>query len=334
MLDERNALVAEIRHFNRFYTRTVGLLDETLTQSAFTLTEARVLFELGHRKRPATPDTAGEAGFLAEAFHLEMGPTASDIVRQLRIDAAYLTRILRKFAGEGLAETRTDPADKRRRILSLTARGEAALSGLQAAADRDTARLIEDLPDHRLHELGGALRKAAELLGDPARENPGGTPIVTLRPHRVGDVGWVVQRQARLYADEYGWSIEFEALLAEIGADFIRNFLPGRDFCWIAECSSQPVGAVFLVHQDDEVAKLRMLHVEAAARGMGIGKRLVGQCLNQARACGYRRLMLWTNDILVAARAIYERAGFRLVSEERHHSFGKDLVGQTWELDL
>ena len=334
MLDERNALVADIRHFNRFYTRTVGLLDETLTQSAFTLTEARVLFELGHRNRPATPETAGEQGFLVETFHLEMGPTASDIARQLRVDAAYLTRILRKFAGEGLTETRTDPADKRRRILSLTARGEAALSALQAAADRDTARLIEELPDHRLHELGGALRKAAELLGDPARENLGGTPKVILRPPRVGDVGWVVPRQAQLYAEEYGWSIEFEALLAEIGADFIRNFLPGRDFCWIAERGGQPVGAVFLVHLDDKVAKLRMLHVEAAARGMGIGKRLVEQCVNQARTSGYSRLMLWTNDILVAARAIYERAGFKLVSVERHHSFGKDLVGQTWELDL
>ncbi|WP_421913794.1 bifunctional helix-turn-helix transcriptional regulator/GNAT family N-acetyltransferase [Mesorhizobium sp.] len=334
MLDERNALVADIRHFNRFYTRTVGLLDETLTQSAFTLTEARVLFELGRRDRPAASEAAGEHGFLAEAFHIDMGPTASDIAKQLRVDAAYLTRILRKFAGEGLTETRVDPADKRRRILSLTARGEAALSGLQTAADRDTARLIENLPDHRLHELGGALRKAAELLGDPTQENLDGTPEVTLRPHRVGDVGWVVQRQAKLYAEEYGWSIEFEALLAEIGSDFIRNFLPGRDFCWIAERAGLPVGAVFLVHLDDEVAKLRMLHVEASARGMGIGKRLVEQCIDQARTCGYRRLVLWTNDILVAARAIYERAGFRLVGEERHRSFGKDLVGQTWELDL
>lgn len=331
MLDERNALVAQIRHFNRFYTRTVGLLDETLTQSAFTLTEARVLFELGHHSRPASAEIAGERGFLAGAFRLENGPAASEIASQLRVDAAYLTRILRKFAGEGLTEARTDPADRRRRVLSLTSRGEAALARLQAAADRDTARLIESIPDDRLHELGGALRKVGELLGDPASENG----EVTLRPHRVGDVGWVVQRQAQLYADEYGWSIEFEAMLAEIGADFIRNFVPGRDFCWIAERGSgEPVGAVFLVHLDDEVAKLRMLHVEAAARGLGIGKRLVADCVSQARACGYKRLVLWTNDILVAARAIYERAGFRLVSEERHHSFGKDLTGQTWELDL
>lgn len=329
MLDERKALVAEIRRFNRFYTRTVGLLDETLTQSAFTLTEARVLFELGHLNRPAASEAAGERGFLAKAFHLEMGPTASDIARQLRVDAAYLTRILRKFASGGLTETRTDPADKRRRILSLTARGEAALSELQAAADRDTARLIENLPDHRLRELGGALCKVGELLGDACESSE-----VTLRPHRVGDVGWVVERQARLYAEEYGWNIEFEAMLAEIGADFIRNFVPGRDFCWIAERGEEPVGAVFLVHQDDEVAKLRLLHVEASARGLGIGKRLVAECVNQARACGYSRLVLWTNDVLVAARAIYERAGFRLVSQQPHRSFGKDLTGQTWELDL
>ncbi|RVA85804.1 MarR family winged helix-turn-helix transcriptional regulator, partial [Mesorhizobium sp. M7A.F.Ca.CA.004.02.1.1] len=188
-----------------------------------------------------------------------------EISRQLRVDAAYLTRILRKFAGQGLTEARTDPADRRRRVLSLTSRGEAALARLQAAADRDTARLIESVPDDRLHELRSALRKAGELLGDRTRDSS----EVTLRPHRVGDVGWVVQRQAQLYAEEYGWTIEFEAMLAEIGADFIRNFVPGRDFCWIAERGGEPVGAVFLVHQDDEVAKLRMLHVESSARGLG-----------------------------------------------------------------
>jgi len=330
-LDERNALVAQIRHFNRFYTRTVGLLDETLTRSAFTMTEARVLFELGHRGSPASPDVAGESVFLADVFRLNVGPTAAEIARQLRVDAAYLTRILRKFVDKGLIEGRTDPADRRRRVLSLTRKGETALEALQAAADQDTARLIESVPDDGLHELGSALRKVGELLGDDSACENG---AVALRPHRVGDVGWVVQRQARLYAQEYGWNIEFEAMLAEIGADFIRNFVPGRDFCWIAERDGEPVGAVFLVHQDNEVAKLRMLHVEASARGMGIGKRLVMECISQARACGYIRLVLWTNDILHTARAIYERAGFRLVSQEHHHSFGKELTGQTWELDL
>lgn len=342
MLDNRKALVAEMRRFNRFYTRTVGLLDETLTQSAFTLTEARVLFELGHRASPVASGNTGELGLLAEAFHLDVGPAASDIARELRLDPAYLTRILRKFAAAGLTEARADPADRRRQILSLTARGGAALARLQAAADTDIARLVRGLPDGKLRELEDALRKTMELLG----ELPRGKPQIALRPHRVGDIGWVIQRQASLYAEEYGWNAEFEALLAEIGAGFIRNFTSGRDFCWIAESEGQPVGAVFLVHDDNEIAKLgettklgetaklRMLHVESAARGQGVGTRLVKECISQARECGYKRLVLWTNDILVAARNIYERAGFRLVSEERHHSFGKDLVGQTWELVL
>jgi DNA-binding MarR family transcriptional regulator/GNAT superfamily N-acetyltransferase len=330
MLPERDTLVAEIRHFNRFYTRTIGLLEETLNRSAFTLTEARVLFEIGHRSSALESGITGERGFLAETFHLDVGPAASEIARDLRLDPAYLTRILRKFAAAGLTEARVDPADGRRRILSLTKVGAAALAGLQAAADDDVARLIGDLPGERLPELGKAVRTMTELLGGAASE----TPQITLRPHRVGDIGWVVERQALLYAEEYGWNIEFEALVAEIGADFIRNFQPGRDFCWIAEKNGQPVGAVFLVHQDETTAKLRLLHVEARARGFGIGARLVDECVRQARESGYKRLVLWTNDVLVAARRVYQRAGFKLVSEERHHSFGKDLVGQSWGLVL
>ena len=305
---DRNALVGEIRRFNRFYTRTIGLLDETLTESDFTLTEARVLFELGHRE----------------------GPVASEIAEELRLDPAYLARILRKFSAGGLARAYADRADRRRRILSLTDKGKAALAELQAAADRDIARLVRDLPDEKLRELQGALNRTMELLhGSPAER-----PAITLRPHRIGDIGWVVQRQAVLYAEEYGWDITYEALAAEIGAAFIRNFRAGRDFCWIAELGGERVGAVFLVHENDETARLRLLHVERAARGFGIGKRLVDACVEQARASGYRLVVLWTNDVLVAARSIYERAGFRLVGEERHLSFGKDLVGQTWELAL
>jgi DNA-binding MarR family transcriptional regulator/GNAT superfamily N-acetyltransferase len=327
-MDPRQALVANIRHFNRFYTRTMGLLDETLTKSDYTLTEARVLFELGH-VRTAGSDFPEHMG-LSDNRKPNSGQTASDISRQLRLDPAYLTRILRKFSDEGLTQARTDAADRRKKVLSLSPKGEAALAALQAAADQDTTRLIERLPDDRLQELASALRTTEELLGAPAAERD----QIVLRPHRIGDIGWVVQRQARLYAEEYGWNIEFEAMLAQIGSDFIRNFVPGRDFCWIAELGGQSVGAVFLVHVDDELARLRLLHVEASGRGRGVGKRLVAQCVSQARVCGYRRLVLWTNDILVAARRIYERAGFRLISEERHHSFGKDLTGQTWELEL
>jgi DNA-binding MarR family transcriptional regulator/GNAT superfamily N-acetyltransferase len=330
MLPERDTLVAEIRHFNRFYTRTIGLLEETLNRSAFTLTEARVLFEIGHRSSALESGITGERSFLAETFHLDVGPAASEIARDLRLDPAYLTRILRKFVAAGLTEARADPADGRRRILSLTKAGAEALAGLQAAADDDVARLIGDLPSERLPELEKAVRTMTELLGGAASE----TPQIRLRPHRVGDIGWVVERQARLYAEEYGWNIEFEALVAEIGADFIRNFQAGRDFCWIAEKNGQPVGAVFLVHQDETTAKLRLLHVETEARGFGIGARLVDECVRRARESGYKRLVLWTNDVLVAARRVYQRAGFKLVSEERHHSFGKDLVGQSWGLVL
>ncbi|WP_018238654.1 helix-turn-helix domain-containing GNAT family N-acetyltransferase [Ensifer sp. BR816] len=305
---DRNGLIGEIRRFNRFYTRTIGLLDETLTESAFTLTEARVLFELGHRESPA----------------------ASEIAAELRLDSAYLARILRRFAAGGLSKARSDGADRRRRILSLTDKGRAALAELQAAADKDIARLLRSLPDEKLGELERALRKTMELL----RGSPMEGPAITLRAHRIGDIGWVVQRQAVLYAEQYGWDITYEALAAEIGAAFLRNFRKGRDFCWIAERDGAPVGAVFLVGEDDATARLRLLHVEPEARGLGIGKRLVDACIEQARASGYRRVVLWTNSILVAARTLYERAGFRLIGEERHHSFGKDLVGQTWELVL
>lgn len=308
MQHDHPTVIAEIRRFNRFYTRTIGLLEETLTRSEFTLTEARVLFELGHRSSPAASEIAGD----------------------LRLDPAYLARILKKFADAGLTAAQVDHADGRRRILSLTAKGRDALAGIQAAADQDAARLVDRLSGAQRHELEGAMRKVVELL-DPSGD---GKPRIDLRPHRAGDVGWVVQRQAVLYAEEYGWDITFEALLAEIGAAFIRDFREERDFCWIAELCGEPVGAVFLVHDDDATAKLRLLHVDATARGLGIGKLLVRACIDKARAFGYRRVMLWTNDVLVAARAIYERAGFRLVAEERHHSFGKDLVGQTWELAL
>jgi DNA-binding MarR family transcriptional regulator/GNAT superfamily N-acetyltransferase len=332
MLDERRALVAEIRSFNRFYTRLIGLLEEKLTSSAFTLTEARVLFELGHRTNKVEAAGYGWSAFLTRSFHLDVGPVASEIAAELRLDPAYLTRILRKFSAEGLTDVHADPADGRRRILSLTAAGRKALASLQAAADQDIGRLTEGLSQEDVGELGGALSTVERLLG-AAEIAPAD---VKVRPHRVGDIGWVIQRQAQLYAEEYGWNGEFEALLAEIGSDFIRNFRPGSDFCWIAERAGSRLGAVFLVHDPDDPksAKLRMLHVEGAARGHGIGGLLVDLCIKQARASGCQVLTLWTNDILIAARRIYEKRGFVLVGEERHHSFGKDLVGQYWRLDL
>lgn len=319
-MDERAAAIRDVRHFNRFYTRTIGLLEETLTGSAFTLTEARVLFELAHRTVPP-----------GEADSPSAGPVGSEIAAQLGLDPAYLTRILRKFSAAGLVKARRDGADRRRQILSLTDRGHTAVAELQRSADEDVGRLVEGLHVDQMRALRRAMATTMNLLGEPKGRE--GRP--TLRPHRVGDIGWVVQRQGLLYAQEYGWDITFEALLADIGAKFLRDFEEGRDFCWIAELGGEPVGAVFLVHGEEPgVAKLRMLHVEAAARGRGIGKLLVSACIEKARAFGYGRLVLWTNDILTAARAVYERAGFKLVAEERHSSFGKDLVGQTWELEL
>jgi DNA-binding MarR family transcriptional regulator/GNAT superfamily N-acetyltransferase len=329
-MSDRSSLVADIRGFNRFYTRTIGLLEETLTRSPYTLAEARVLFELGHRASTAAANMGGEREFLAGAFNLNGGPAASEIANELRLDPAYLTRILRKFASAGLTEVRTDPADGRRRILSLTKKGEVALAELQGAADRDIARLVQHLSDQKLHDLGRALRKTTELLGNPA----GGTSEITLRSHRIGDVGWVIERQSCLYAEEYGWNGEYEALVCEIGAAFIRNFQPGKEFCWIAEKDGERIGAVFLVRKSEELAQLRLLHVERAARGMGVGSKLIAECIETARRVGYRKVMLWTNDVLVDARRLYERAGFKLASEERHTSFGKDLNGQNWELEL
>jgi DNA-binding MarR family transcriptional regulator/GNAT superfamily N-acetyltransferase len=327
-VSERAGLIGEIRSFNRFYTRRIGLLEETLTRSAYTLTEARVLFELGHRRRPG-PSSNGNGPLPAGEASLNAGPAASEIAEELRLDPAYLTRILRKFGAAGLTEVRSDPADGRRRILSLTAKGEAELAALQAAADADTARLIGHLPDARLPALGQALRNVMELLGGATERSE-----MVLRPHRVGDVGWVIERQARLYAEEYGWNDEYEALVCEIGAAFLRNFKPGREFCWIAELDGRRAGAVFLVEKNAEVGQLRLLHVERWARGAGVGTRLVAECVETARRVGYSRLVLWTNDVLTDARRLYERAGFRLTGEERHRSFGKDLNGQTWELAL
>ena len=304
---ERDETVAAVRRFNRNYTRNIGLLEETLTGSDFTLAEARVLFELG----------AGGAG------------VARDIARELRLDPAYLTRILQRFARDGLVSTQPSDEDRRRRDLSLTEEGRRALAGLQAAADTQTGRLLAHLGPASRKQLAAAMARVTALL-DPEAE-----PLeLVLRAHQPGDIGWVISRQARLYAEEYGWDGTYEALAAEICAAFIRNFREDREYCWIAELGGEPVGAVFLVHQSDEIGKLRLLHVEATARGHGVGSKLVAACIEKARAAGYRKLVLWTNDVLSSARKIYQAEGFRLVEEERHHSFGKDLVGQNWELDL
>lgn len=301
--------VAAVRRFNRFYTRRIGALGEGHLSTPFSLTEARVMYELAHRD----------------------GPTATDVGRELGLDAGYLSRILRGFGARGLVEKRPSDADARRSVLALTPAGRAAFADLDARAADDVRAMLDGLSDERRRRLAEAMRAVEELLDPPADPD---APPYTLRPHRPGDMGWVTYRHGALYWREYGWNEEFEALVAEIVAEFIRGFDPARERCWMAERDGEIVGSVFLVRATDEVAKLRLLLVEPHARGLGLGRRLVDECVGFARQAGYRRITLWTNHPLVAARAIYQKAGFRLVAQAPHHSFGQDLVGETWELEV
>jgi DNA-binding MarR family transcriptional regulator/GNAT superfamily N-acetyltransferase len=300
--------IAAVRRFTRFYTRHIGVLREGLHASPFSLTQARVLYELANRE----------------------APTAADIARDLGLDAGYLSRILRGFAQRGFIARARSHEDGRQSHLSLTPAGHAAFAPLDRGSHDEVAAMLAPLSNGAQARLIEAMATVAQLLGERRRE---ATPYL-LRPHQPGDMGWVVSRHGALYAQEYHWNMEFEALVGEIVAAFIRNFDARRERCWIAEIDGAPVGSVFLVKQSDEVAKLRLLLVEPQARGLGIGARLVAECIRFARLNGYRTLTLWTNDVLVAARRIYQVAGFRLVAEEKHHSFGHDLVGQNWEMNL
>ena len=300
--------IATVRAFNRFYTRQIGLLDDGLLKSEFSLTEARVLYELAHRQ----------------------GLTATDLGCDLGLDAGYLSRVLKKFQARGLLDRTLSDADARQSVLALTKAGRDAFEPLnQASHDQITALLTPISADER-KRLVEAMRTVYRLLDRGSQPR---VPYI-LRPFQSGDLGWIVHRQGVLYAQEYGWDETFEALVAEIAAAFVKSHDPKLERCWIAEREGEVVGSVFLVRHSDEIAKLRLLYVEGSARGLGIGGRLVEECIRFARAKGYKSLTLWTNDVLVSARRIYEVAGFRLVSEHRHHSFSKDLVGQDWNLTL
>ncbi|MCV3210195.1 helix-turn-helix domain-containing GNAT family N-acetyltransferase [Mesorhizobium sp. YC-39] len=298
-----------VRSFNRFYTRQIGLLDEGLLKSAFSLTEARVLYELAHRD----------------------GLTATDLARDLGLDPGYLSRLLKKFEERGLVERAATEADARRSSIALTSAGRQAFAPLNRDSHDQVAALLDRLAASDQDRLVKAMQTVQRLLGGDSAEPK--IPYL-LRPLQVGDVGWVVRRQGLIYAQDYGWDETYEALVAEILGAFVKSFDPKWERSWIAEREGEVVGSVFVVHQSDTVAKLRLLYVEPSARGLGIGKRLVEECIGFARAKGYKTLTLWTNDILVSARRIYEAAGFKLAEEERHHSFGKDLVGQNWNLEL
>ena len=302
--------VDAVRHFNRFYTRQVGALEEGLLRTPFSLTEARVIYELAHRERT----------------------TATELAQELGLDGGYLSRILRGFHERHLVARRPSSTDARQSLLSLTEQGEQAFARLNAASHLEIEALLTQMSEEDQRRVVGAMRTLETLLG----ASPGPAIPYVLRPHQSGDMGWVVQQHGVLYYREYGWDQQFEALVASIVADFVQHFDAERERCWIAERDGENVGSVFVVrHPEQEgVAKLRLLLVDPKARGLGIGKRLVHECTRFAREAGYHRITLWTNSVLHAARAIYEQEGYQLVHEAPHHSFGHDLIGQTWELAL
>jgi DNA-binding MarR family transcriptional regulator/GNAT superfamily N-acetyltransferase len=300
--------VRAVRHFNRFFTRQIGVLREGLLHSPYSLTEARILFEVAQRQTL----------------------TASDLCRDLGLDAGYLSRILARLEQQGLlAKVRSD-SDGRHRLLRLTPAGDDAFALLNKRSHDEVAEMLGELSAGDQQRLLDAMRTIESVLGTGLKFSE---PFI-LRPHEPGDMGWVTYRHGVLYAQEYGWDERFEALVAQIVADFVQNFKPGKERCWIAEMNGERIGSVFVVQDSATVAKLRLLLVEPTARDLGLGTRLVEECMRFARRTGYHKLTLWTNSVLVAARHIYQKTGFSCVAEEAHHSFGHDLIGETWELAL
>ena len=300
--------IGTVRQFNRFFTRQIGVLREGLLHSPYSLTEARILFELGQSNQV----------------------TASKLGRELGLDAGYLSRILARLEQQGLLEKVRSENDARQLLLSLTAAGREAFALLDQRSREEVAEMLEDLSEENQQHLLKAMQTIESLLSNGFKFSE---PFV-LRPHEPGDMGWVTHRHGVLYAQEYGWDEHFEALVAQIVADFINHYNPVRERCWIAEMDGEIIGSVFVVQSSETVAKLRLLLVEPKARGLGLGTRLVEECIRFAQRRGYQKLILWTNSILLEARHIYKKTGFKLVAEEAHHSFGHDLIGETWELVL
>jgi DNA-binding MarR family transcriptional regulator/GNAT superfamily N-acetyltransferase len=311
--------VEALRAFNRRYTQRLGVLRAGLLDSRFTLPQSRLLWELAH---------AGDAE-----------PTATSLAHALELDLGYVSRLLRGLRERGLVATRRSPHDARRQPLALTAAGRRAFAPLERASRAQIGTLLAPLADAEQAAVVDAAATVRRLLDGPVAAADGAP--VTLRRHRAGDIGWIVMRHGALYAQEYGWDTRFEALVARIGAEFIERFDPAVEACWIAERDGRPLGCVCLVRARDDrgrvrpgVAQLRLLLVEPAARGLGVGRTLIAACEDFARAAGQRRIVLWTNSVLHAARHLYEQAGYRHTGSEAHRSFGATLVGETWELDL
>jgi DNA-binding MarR family transcriptional regulator/N-acetylglutamate synthase-like GNAT family acetyltransferase len=304
-------LTDEVRSFNRFYTLKIGLLNRSLPATELTLPEARVLYELAQAP--------------------EDGRTAAEIGRSLGMDKAHLSRIVARFITRGLATSRVSPNHRKHRLISLTAAGRKVFAAAEAAARAQVNGWLEPIDAAGRNRLAGAMRLIRAALRDREAESE----EISLRPLRPGDLGWITHRQAVLYTQEYGWDWTYEGLVSRILGAFVAEFDAAREDGWVAERDGAIVGSIFLMKSDDPaLAKLRLLYVEPSARGAGVGRELVAACIARARELGYRQLTLWTNDILLAARRIYQTAGFQLVNEEPHHSFGHDLVGQTWTLDL
>jgi len=311
MQAEVRAQVELVRRFNRFYTRKIGVLEEGLLASPFTLTQARILFELGTRQTT----------------------TAGELIDILGLDPGYLSRILQSFVQKRLVTRERSMEDGRRAQLSLTAKGRRAFGELDRKSRASTGDLVSPLSPSQRKRLLGAMQALQETLSEPDAAR---TPVITIREHQIGDMGWAIEQHGRLYAEEFGWNGEFEALVATLFARFAANRDPASERFWVAEVNAERVGCVFVVRneKDPRAAQLRCLLVVPRARGLGLGRRLVDECIQFARSVGYERMLLWTNDVLTAARRIYESAGFSLVEESPHRSFGHDLIGQVWARTL
>jgi DNA-binding MarR family transcriptional regulator/GNAT superfamily N-acetyltransferase len=309
-----HARAEAVREFNRFYTRRIGALGAHLGTD-FSLTEARVLYELAHRERP----------------------TASEIAESLELDPGYLSRLLRAFKKRGLIQAKVSPDDRRQTLLRITAAGRRAFAPLDAGAKRGIVEMLEPLSAAQQQRVLEAMRDIHGAFGEPSIKSPRpdeNASAYTLRAHRPGDMGWIVHRHGVLYSKEYGWDERFEAIVAHVVADFIDNFDPAHERCWVAERNGEIVGSVFVVRKSKTVAKLRLLLVEPSARGLGLGSRLVDEVIGFSRNAGYKKIVLWTHPELVSARKIYKAAGFELVAEETHQLFGQPLTAETWAMKL